>query len=146
MIDSARAFNHLVITIGRVMYCRYLINKSIRTYVYCIYITQTDCLDRRLITPIVRLIVYYMGQCTRCARDFCTYPYAQMLIINAHADVSSKARAINFSMGLYQHPYFDVSEQRMLLQVCASVPSLLASAIRTEISWTDSAIWGCGNI
>ena len=106
MIDSARAFNHLVITIGRVMYCRYLINKSIRTFAYCIYITQTDCPDRRLITPIVCLIVYYMSQCTRCARDFCTYPYAQMPLINAHDDVSSKDSALKLGQSIYLQPYF----------------------------------------
>ena len=106
MIDSARAFNHLVITIGRVMYCRYLINKSIRTFAYCIYITQTDCLDRRLITPMVCLIVYYMGQCTRCARYFCTYPCTQIPLINVHDEVSKNASAPKLGLSIYLQPYF----------------------------------------
>ena len=32
--------------------------------------------------------------------------HAQMSLVNTHADLSSKARGLNFSLNLHLHPYF----------------------------------------
>ena len=45
-------------------------------------------------------LVFSMYQCSRF------WYLLQMPIINAHADISSEARGLNFGLSLYLHPYF----------------------------------------
>ena len=65
---------------------------------------------------------------------------AQKPPINAHADVTNRARVLNFSLRLHLHAYF-VCEQQRLLRVCSDShlhslpePSLLHNETRTKIS------------
>ena len=66
------------------------------------------------------------------------------LILNAHADVFSKARCLSFGLSLHQHSFFALCMQAAKalasLRIYADTPepSLLANAIRTEISCTVS--------
>ena len=66
--------------------------------------------------------------------------YARMPLINAIADVSSKARDLNFSLSLHLYPYFvHVSSEHSgepAHNAYSPKPSLLAYAIQKEISCT----------
>ena len=44
--------------------------------------------------------------------------YAQMPLVNTHADVSSEARGLNFGLSLHLHPYFVCEHQRPWLSFC----------------------------
>ena len=45
--------------------------------------------------------------------------HAQMPLINTHADVSSEARGLNFSLSFHLHPYNVYASKARLWGVCA---------------------------
>ena len=66
--------------------------------------------------------------------------YAQRPLINAHADVSSRARNLNLSLSLHLHPYFEYassqgSDEHMHRLAWAFVAPLVATI--TKISCAD---------
>ena len=66
--------------------------------------------------------------------------YARIPLINAIADISSKARDLNFGLNLHLYPYFvHVSSERSgepAYNAYSPEPSLLVDAIQKEISCT----------
>ena len=42
----------------------------------------------------------------KVSQKFPNLQYAQMSLINAHADISSETRGLNFGLSIYQLPYF----------------------------------------
>ena len=60
-----------------------------------------------------------------------------MHLINAHADVSTKARGLKFSLRLHLQPYFVYkSSEGSSKSVHSPEPSLLTDAIKINISCT----------
>ena len=61
--------------------------------------------------------------------------YAQVPLINAHADISSEARGVSVGLNLHLYAHFVYASSDD-----SQEPSLLADTIRTEISCTDQSL------
>ena len=67
--------------------------------------------------------------------------YAQMPLINVHADVSSEAGGLNFGLRLHLHPYFVNASSEGSYESAHRLSSLLVDAINTKISCTDAHMY-----